>query len=105
MTVMLSELFSSKQQELLVALQQAAVVSHSDDKGDISEGAWRTMLSKLLPARYQVSKATIIDWQGGKSDALDVVIHDRHFSPLVFSAGGVTYIRQPALAARAALPW
>jgi hypothetical protein len=88
----LANAFAIKQDQLHGELRGAEAVSHPGDKGDISEDAWATLLTGLLPARYQVSKATVVDCRGGKSDAIDLVIHDRHFSPLVFQQGGVMYV-------------
>jgi hypothetical protein len=88
----LTAAFAVKQAQLLADLGAAEAVSHPDDKGDISEGSWRRMLTKLLPTRYGVSQATVVDCLGGKSDAIDVVIHDRHFSPLVFWQDDVMYV-------------
>lgn len=91
-TFNLSEAFAYKQEQLLASLGGAKVVGHPDNKGAISEGSWRQMLTDLLPVRYQVSSATVVDSHGQASDAIDVVIHDRHFSPLVFQHSGVTYV-------------
>lgn len=91
-TFNLHEAFAIKQDQLRCELRGADAVRHPDDKGDISEGAWGELLTGLLPVRYQVSQATVVDCFGGRSDAIDVVIHDRHFSPLVFQQSGVTYI-------------
>jgi hypothetical protein len=88
----LAAAFAVKQTQLLADLGAAEAVGHPDDKGDISEGSWRKMLAKLLPTRYGVSQATVVDCLGGKSDAIDVVIHDRHFSPLVFWQDDVMYV-------------
>ncbi len=88
----LAKAFAIKQDQLLAALRGAEALSHPDNKGDISEGAWSELLTGLLPARYQVSQATVVDCHGGESHAIDLVIHDRHFSPLVFKQGGVTYV-------------
>lgn len=88
----LSHAFTVKQQQLMASLDGAKVVGHPGNKGDISEGSWRQLLTGLLPARYQVSSATVVDSRGQASDAIDIVIHDRHFSPLVFQDNGVTYV-------------
>jgi hypothetical protein len=88
----LEKAFAIKQTQLLADLGAAEAVRHPSDKGDISEGSWRNMLTKLLPRRYGVSMATVVDCLGGKSDAIDVVIHDRHFSPLVFWQDDVMYV-------------
>jgi hypothetical protein len=50
------------------------------------------MLERFLPARYVVRRATVIDSRGGRSDNIDVVIHDRQYSPLLFQSKGITYV-------------
>lgn len=88
----LSAAYAQKQDELLSKLGAAAIVSHPDSKGDISERSWLGLLESLLPKRYEVSQATVVDCRGGQSDSIDVVIHDGHFSPLVFWHENVKYI-------------
>jgi hypothetical protein len=92
MTFDLHEAFLIKQQQLQNDLRSTNVVSHPTDKGDIGEDSWRDLLTDLLPKRYGVSKATVVDAAGGMSEAIDIVIHDKHFSPLVFKQHGVTYV-------------
>ena len=50
------------------------------------------MLRDLLPRRYGVAKAFVVDSRGKRSEQLDIVIHDRHFSPLLFEVGGAHFI-------------
>lgn len=50
------------------------------------------MLGDFLPKRYGVTKAFVVDVDGGLSDQLDVVIHDRQYSPLLFEVGGAHFI-------------
>jgi hypothetical protein len=88
----IAEAFAVKQQQLQGELGAAKITRHPDDKGDIGEDAWRNLLSHLLPKRYGVSKATVVDANGGQSHAIDIVIHDRHFSPLVFQQHDVLYV-------------
>jgi hypothetical protein len=88
----LSHAFSAKQAQLKASLEATSVVAHPGDKGDISEDAWMQFLKQLLPQRYEVSKATVVDCRGGMSQAIDVVVHDRHFSPLVFWEADVLYV-------------
>jgi hypothetical protein len=88
----LASAYSTKQDQLRAEFASASVVSHPDDRGDISEEAWRHVLEALLPRRYRVSKATVVDSRGGRSDAIDVVVHDKHFSPLVFEQNSVLYV-------------
>jgi len=69
-----------------------SVVAHSGTKGEVSEGRWIEMLRHHLPARYQVSKAFIIDSTNTCSDQIDVVIHDRQYSPFVLKFDSALYV-------------
>lgn len=67
-------------------------IGHSGTKGDVSEGRWTDMLAKYLPARYAVNKAFVIDSNNQCSDQIDVVVHDRQYSPFVFTMGTAHYV-------------
>ncbi|WP_369934866.1 DUF6602 domain-containing protein [Xanthomonas tesorieronis] len=69
-----------------------SALHHPTDKGDASEQVWINLLSSYLPKRYVVSKAHVVDSEGNFSQQIDVVIHDRQYSPLVFSYQGVHYV-------------
>lgn len=60
-------------------------LAHPTDKGDASESTWIELLSEYLPRRYVVSKAHVVDSRGKVSEQIDVVIHDRYYSPTVFA--------------------
>lgn len=68
------------------------VVAHSGTKGELSEARWIQMLQNHLPARYQVSKAFVIDSENQCSDQIDIVIHDRQYSPFVFKFDSALYV-------------
>ncbi len=80
------------QEELLTKLSAPGLFTHPTAKGDITENAWRDLISKFLPSRYQVSKAFVLDARGNTSQQIDVVVHDRHFCPLLFEQGDQRYI-------------
>jgi len=65
---------------------------HPTDKGDASEQVWVDLLTSYLPKRYVVSKAHVVDSAGNFSQQIDVVVHDRQYSPLVFTYHGVHYV-------------
>lgn len=67
-------------------------ISHPTDKGDGSEDCWLEMLRKYLPSRYQVDKATVLDYNGNVSDAIDIVLYDQQYSPFLFEKRGVKYV-------------
>ncbi|WP_447905147.1 DUF6602 domain-containing protein [Stenotrophomonas sepilia] len=69
-----------------------SALHHPTDKGDASEHVWINLLSNYLPKRYMVSKAHVVDSEGNFSQQIDVVVHDRQYSPLVFTFQGVQYV-------------
>lgn len=68
------------------------VVGHPGTKGDLTEGRWIEMLQQHLPARYQVSKAFVIDSNNECSDQIDIVVHDRQYSPFVLKFDSAIYV-------------
>jgi hypothetical protein len=89
----LPEAFLMKQAQLETDLHAGALIAdHSTTKGDDTELNWLGMLRDLLPERYGVARAHVIDAQCRQSPQLDIVIHDRFFSPLLFEHGNARFI-------------
>lgn len=89
----LAEAFRARQQQLESDLGFGrTVLAHPGTLGDATELDWRGMLADFLPRRYGVAKAFVIDVDGNMSHQLDIVIHDRHYSPLLFEVGGAHFI-------------
>ncbi len=61
---------------------------HPVAKGDASEHVWLQLLQTYLPERYCVERAFIVDSRGNFSQQIDIVIHDRQYSPIVFKVQG-----------------
>ncbi|QRY30564.1 hypothetical protein JVX96_21085 [Variovorax sp. PDNC026] len=59
-------------------------IGHPTEKGDASEAVWIEVFNEHLPKRYEARKAHVVDSTGQFSEQIDVVIHDRQYSPLVF---------------------
>lgn len=92
-TVKLRELLLAQQAELVTGLDTArGVIEHPTDLGTIVEIDWCAAFRKFLPERYAVNKATIVDADGKRSGAIDLVVHDTIHSPLFFEKHGVRYI-------------
>lgn len=70
----------------------AEVAGHSGVQGQGTEDQWKRILTDMLPVRYQVSAAIVIDSEGGQSEQIDLVIRDAHFSPLFWKYGGHLYV-------------
>jgi len=85
--------FARKEKSLLNDLDAGAeVAGHSGVQGQGTEDQWQAMLKGVLPARYQVSAAFVVDSEGGQSEQIDLVVRDDHFSPLFWKYGGHLYV-------------
>ncbi len=67
-------------------------VKHNATMGAVSEDQWIKMLYEHLPKRYKVNRAFVIDSNGECSKQIDIVIHDRQYSPFVLNYGGALYV-------------
>lgn len=76
---------AARQQQLRAVLAEAGCEGHPTTSGDISEGAWRSMLRNFLPRRYEVGTGFVVDSKGGISEQQDVILYDRHYSPALLS--------------------
>lgn len=97
----LADAFSKRQEKLRSDLGVGDIASHPGTKGDDTELNWLQMLDRFLPRRYGVARAFVVDSRGHQSQQIDLVVHDRHFSPLLFEIGNACYI--PAESVYAAL--
>ena len=98
MSIDLRQLFAGRQRQLAAQLHLArAHIRHPGDKGTVSETEWLAMLRGFIPGRYCVDKATVIDSRGVTSESIDLVVYDRHHSPLVFEQQGFLYIPAEAV--------
>jgi hypothetical protein len=88
----LSGAFFKRQEKLRADLGLGDIAGHPGTKGDDTELNWRRMLEEFLPRRYGVAQAFVVDSEGHQSEQIDVVIHDRHFSPLLFEVGNACFI-------------
>lgn len=67
-------------------------IPHPSAKGTASEDSWLKMLHEHLPERYKVNKAFVIDSHGDCSDEIDIVIHDRQYSPFVLNHDSALFV-------------
>ena len=94
----LSSLFESTQRKMVgefSAIREA--LDHGGTLGDETELAWRDFIGRLLPTRYQVCDGFVVDAQGLRSDEIDIIVFDRHYSPPLFQAGNVQYVPAEAV--------
>jgi hypothetical protein len=89
----LRSLLLLKQEQLDLDLKTGReAFDHPGVKGDASETAWAERLRLFLPSRYQVSSGFVVDANGDRSAQIDLIIHDRHFCPLLFEQSGKLFI-------------
>ncbi|MCH7499028.1 MAG: hypothetical protein IH886_03325 [Nitrospinae bacterium] len=86
---LLDSLNTQVEQDLKTARR---VMGHAVDKGDCTEEIWISLLQNYLPKRYESRKAHVVDSRGNFSDQIDLVIHDRQYSPLIFKFEGKSVI-------------
>jgi hypothetical protein len=89
----LHTLYEKMQERIAVDLKAARDANEDPNaKGEASEGTWHQLFNAYLPRRYCVTKGIVIDCNGAESDAIDVVIHDRHFTPAIYQQFGLPYV-------------
>ena len=69
-----------------------ALFKHPVMKGDASETIWLEFLRLYLPARYQATRAVVVDSKGQFSEQIDIVVHDRQYTPFIFQHEGQSFV-------------
>ena len=82
----------AEQASLIADLNKGKQGWHPTAKGDAGELPWREVIANFLPERYCCSQAFVIDADGECSEQVDVLIHDRQYSPLLFRQGPHLYV-------------
>lgn len=88
----IQELFADFHKKMQGELETARKLGHPTDKGDASEQVWIDVLNAYLPKRYETRKGFVVDSDGVFSAQIDVIIHDRQYSPFVFSFKGTDVV-------------
>lgn len=89
----IQNLFSALDEEMRLKLSNKIdEIHHPTAKGDEMELNWMGLLRTYLPERYRVDKGFIVDHEGNISEQIDLIIYDRHFTPLIFKGENVVYI-------------
>jgi hypothetical protein len=89
LSILLEGLHQGIEQRLVVARE---LFKHPVMKGDASELIWLEFLKMYLPTRYQVTRAVVVDSKGQFSDCIDIVVHDRQYTPFVFNHEGQSVV-------------
>lgn len=88
----LSDLFADFHEKIQRELATARQLGHPTDQGDASEQVWIDVLTHYLPRRYEARKGFVVDSNGAFSQQIDVIIHDRQYSPFVFTFKGTDVV-------------
>lgn len=97
-TTWMKEAFSNVRVALRAKMNLATQsVSHAGTMGAVNEEHWIELLRSYLPNRYEVATGIVIDSTGGRSEQIDVVIFDRHFTPTLLDQKDHRYIPAEAV--------
>ena len=88
----IQEIFADFHKKMQGELESARKLGHPTDKGDASEQVWIDVLNAYLPKRYEARKGFVVDSTGTFSTQIDVIIHDRQYSPFVFTFKGTDVV-------------
>lgn len=72
-------------------------ISHAGTMGSVNEEHWLDLFRAYLPNRYDVATGIVIDSRGNRSDQIDVVVFDRHFTPTLLDQKNHRYIPAEAV--------
>jgi hypothetical protein len=94
----LKNAFVDVQAELALKLRRAtASIDHPGVKGAVNEEHWIEVFRAYLPNRYQIASAVVIDSHGGRSQQMDMVIYDHHFTPTLLDQQSHRYVPAEAV--------
>lgn len=97
-TSWMREAFLDVQAELRLKLKRAAQsIEHAGTQGGVTEDHWIEIFRSYLPKRYEVSAGFVIDSRGGRSQQMDIVIFDKHFTPTLLDQQQHRYIPAEAV--------
>lgn len=97
-TAWMREAFVDVQVELELRLKRASQsIGHAGTQGSVNEDHWIDIFRAYLPKRYEVATGFVIDSRGGRSQQVDVVIFDKHFTPTLLDQQNHRYIPAEAV--------
>lgn len=89
----IQKLFSALDEEMRLKLSSKIdEITHPTAKGAESELNWTGLLKTYLPERYKISSGFVVDYEGNRSDQIDIIIYDRHFTPFIFQGESTVFI-------------
>src|SRR5262245_4739134 len=86
------------QEELAIRLKRAAQsIAHAGTQGAVNEDHWIDVFRAYLPDRYQVGTGFVIDSRSGRSEQIDIIVFDRHFTPTLLDQQKHRYVPAEAV--------
>lgn len=90
--------FADVQNELELKIRRASgSIDHPGTQGSVNEQHWVDVFRAYLPKRYEVASGIVIDSDGARSDQIDVVVFDKHFTPTLLDQQNHRYIPAEAV--------
>lgn len=97
-TAWLRDAFVGVQEELTLRIRRAAQsIDHAGTQGSVNEDHWIDVFRAYLPDRYKVETGFVIDSAGGRSEQIDIIIFDRHFTPTLLDQQRHRYVPAEAV--------
>ena len=97
-TAWLRSAFMGVQEELILKLKlSSSSIGHAPTIGSVNEDHWISVFRAYLPKRYEVASGFVIDSRGARSDQIDLVIYDKHFTPTLLDQQSHRYIPAEAV--------
>src|ERR1700722_5447074 len=93
----LQRAFASEQACLVAKLRSSDRIVHDGDRGEVNEQYFIDVLRLYLPNRYTVHKASVLDSDGQVSESIDVVVHDRQYTPTLLDSESHRYVPAEAV--------
>jgi len=97
-TAWMKDAFVDVQSELALKLKRAAQsIEHTGTHGSVNEDHWIDVFRAYLPNRYAVETGFVIDSLGNRSEQIDIVVFDPHFTPTLLDQQKHRYIPAEAV--------
>lgn len=97
-TAWMRDAFVDVQAELALKIRRASQsIGHHGTQGSVNEDHWIEVFRAYLPNRYEVATGIVIDSRGGRSDQVDIIIFDRHFTPTLLDQQKHRYVPAEAV--------
>ena len=86
-------MFNALSKEMIASLElDKKYINHSVAKGNASEKRWIDLFRSVLPIRYKVEQAFILNRKGKVSEQIDIVIYDALNAPFAYLHNGYVLI-------------